>query len=184
MILTAPDTFPRVCNPVDPNLCLGDGLLNPRAFIPQMRRYPWYPFEDLSFEISDIEVLLGNIAKDSNVYRQSMPCRNRPVEYFEISRVDKEDVIVINDWLSYDEGIIWAPEGSIIINSFSDYVIVALPDRVYHDIYGCSGQDLFEDSISQFKTSLRSDIVTFMSAIRETWSLDRDHNSRDTTPKS
>ena len=169
MILSPPTRlFLPPYNSADPTLCMGNGLLNPCTFSQILRQHPWFPFEDLVFEHDQIAELLRLIS--GPLFRQTMPCRGTSINYYEIINPNRDDVTQVENWLSHDEGIIWSPSGGMIINIFSDAVILTLPNKLYLDVFGVTGEMLFEQSESVFRSCEASpSIRTFMEKVRDTW---------------
>ncbi len=151
-------------------LCLGKGLLNPSEFRPHFRKYPWVPLEDTVFNIEQIRCLLMEIWSGLVVHRCTLPCRSKAIETVQISSGDPMDVFALRDWLAYDEGMVWTCEGEIIMNSYSDYVILGISRRSSLKLFQQDPQNLFSESLSIFKTSEEDEeIALFMSKIRQTW---------------
>jgi hypothetical protein len=100
-----------------------------------------------------------------------MPCRESDVEYMEVVDPNKLDEIRVKEWLDYDEGVIWHTSGWIIINSYSDYVIIVMQDAMAKEIFEYTTAQLFDMSESLFTSSPDGDqpLHVFMAEIRETW---------------
>jgi hypothetical protein len=156
----------------DGTLCLGQGLLNPRCFHAAFKEYPWYPFEDFLLNEGDAKGLSTALAEDGKFYRQDMPCRDKSSKLYCIDQPDAMDVIKLFEWLNYYEGIIWTNAGTVIINSFSDYIIFSISERTSSKLFGNSVESIFTSSQSVFTRSDQSDplIIDFMTKVRETWS--------------
>jgi hypothetical protein len=156
---------------------LGRGLLNPNCFSSQFRRYPWFPFEDFYFSQRQIEILLQVAREEGGMFRSEMPCRDALPQTYYIDNPDKADEARVSEWLAHYEGIIWIKSGILIINSFSDYVILAMSDDVSFKMFGQSLYDIYMESETTFKADLKDDPILndFMNALQETWET-RDSN--------
>lgn len=153
------------------SLCIGRGLLNPDCFHDEYRQHPWFPFEDFSFEQEEVGKRVELIGNGASTFRSEMPCRDRPVRTFAVEKPDRFDVMRLTRWLAYDEGLIWSTSGSLIVNSFSDFVLLALDDETSIALFGQSGADLYRESDTLFVSGYRTDpiLADFMSRVRKTW---------------
>jgi hypothetical protein len=153
-------------------LCLPGGYFDPAAFNSKFRKYPWYPFEDFYFTMETIDNLISFGSKNQVTYRQTLPCRDGPCEMFMIEHPNSMDRHKIYDWLQYDEGIIYLDNGSIILNSFTDIVILSMGDDLAKCLFEDSVKSIFDQSKSMFKNeNFPEEISFFMSAVRRTWEL-------------
>jgi len=151
-----------------------NGLLNPSRFGREFRVYPWYPFEDLSFEIDEIFVFVEFLSrKGCSLFRQTMPCRGKPVKFYEFSSPTKVDAARLKEWLWLGENIIWADDGTLVVNSFSDVVILSWSEDLYRAVFGQSAEELFRESKSVFTQEGAAIVQTFMELVKLTWG-DRD----------
>jgi len=162
-----------ICKPFlkdsDRGICLSSGNVNPICALPEFRRFPWYPFQDF-YVTGDHIAQMVRAQGSGTLYRQTMPCRDTPCKYYAISDIDEIDIVTINDWLQYDEGIIWFEEGSIIISSYSDFVVLGLDDKLSCAAFGCTAESLFNDSQTVFtRTPRPADAEEFLAFARSTW---------------
>jgi hypothetical protein len=155
----------------DGSLCLDRGLLNPRCFHEDFKEYPWYPFEDFSFEEDEAVKLVKHLASHGRFYRQDMPCRGVSAKCYSIEQPDQMDTRKIYSWLCYYEGIFWDQKGNLIINSYADYVILSTSAKISSAVFGNTGDNLYKNSSSVFTKGGQGDsrIADFMAEVRETW---------------
>lgn len=166
--VSAPQSIP--CNVDDTDLYLNNGLLNPSCFDLDFKRFPWYPFEDLSFETDETYAFVDYFAKrHCSIFRQTIPREGAEPRFYEFSSPTKMDAGKLKEWLWLDENIVWASDGTLIINKFSDVVILAWPDTLYKLVFGQSGEELFKGSESIFTRHEVPAIQEFMELIRLTW---------------
>lgn len=132
------------------DVCLPSGALNPLCAAANFRQFPWLPFQDMYLEASQVSRLAHACGQDV-LYHQTMPCRESPCRYFSVdAEMTDSDISVVQDWLQYDEGITWTADGNIIINSYSDFVVLGLADHVAHALFGQTVDSLFRESDSIF----------------------------------
>lgn len=155
----------------DGNLCLRLGLLNPESFTDGYKRHPWYPFWDYPFYNENIEKLLSLLEQDGDIFRQDMPCRGKTLKTYAICGANAIDAAQVSRWLSYDEGILWTTSGNLLINSYSDLVILAISETIWIDLIGAPGFEIYNDSSPHFMARHRhdTDLDRFMKGVQNTW---------------
>ncbi len=152
------------------NLCMERGLLNPNSFRPSFRRFPWFPFENFSFSNTHIKIILSRWNDIGGIYWESMPCRGDSRTILQIKSPDAMDTLKVREMFEYGEGILWSESGMILINSFTDYVILSLSENIALETFGFTARIMFENSENSFTDrDLASPINVFMQALKATW---------------
>jgi hypothetical protein len=147
------------------------GLLNPKCFKKEFKKHGWFPFEDFTFSELEVEAFLKSVQVDGKVYRSDMPCRDLQPSIYSIERPSQVDVMKISSWLAYHEGLMWTISGNIIINSFFDYVVLALSREAAEAMFGDDLETIYNNSVSVFVENCQNDdtLIEFMEGVQETW---------------